>query len=169
MRPAPQHGTSTRYTHYKCRCDLCRAANAQRARNGRVNRQKRLDQVEIAHGVSGYRNWGCRCSVCTEANTTYTAPSVRQYQMRNRDKVNSKHLERYNSSQAETLEKARRRGQQWTGAELEIAARPDLTAKEVALMLGRTFAAVEKMRRKLQADPKTINLAGIARPPRDAV
>lgn len=44
--------------------------------------------------------------------------------------------------------------QEWTGAELEIATRPGLTATQAALKLGRTMHAVKNIRKKCRADPK---------------
>jgi len=66
--------------------------------------------------------------------------------------------------QAETLKQARRNGYLWTGPELELAARPDLTKEQVALMTGRTLHAVRHARRKLRDDPKTIAHAGLDDP-----
>jgi hypothetical protein len=62
--------------------------------------------------------------------------------------------------QAETLSAAQRRYYVWTGPEMEIAAREDLTSKEVALKLGRTLYAVKTMREKLRRDPRKQFLAG---------
>lgn len=61
----------------------------------------------------------------------------------------------------ESRAEAGRHGYQWTGPELEIAARPDLTAREVAAMLGRTIAAVKAARQKSQHDPKWQRVAGL--------
>jgi hypothetical protein len=52
----------------------------------------------------------------------------------------------------------------WTGPELEIAARTDLTAAQVAALLGRTIVAVRHARVKLRTDPKTIMHAGLDDP-----
>lgn len=42
QRPIPEHGTISRYgKHHKCRCDLCRKANADRAR---LNKAKKLER-----------------------------------------------------------------------------------------------------------------------------
>jgi hypothetical protein len=71
---------------------------------------------------------------------------------------------RYETVRAETRRQARRHYYQWTGPELEIAARQDLTAKQVALMTGRTYGAVTSMRRRLRDDPKVIWLAGLDDP-----
>jgi hypothetical protein len=60
-----------------------------------------------------------------------------------------------------TLDIAINHGKEWTGPELELAARSDLTAKEVASMLGRTLFAVECVRVKLKDDPRKIKLAGV--------
>ena len=74
-------------------------------------------------------------------------------------------LERSNAKQradqAETLAHATRYRQQWTGPELEIVARTDLTTKQIALTLGRTRASVMHARRKLRDEPKFQMLAGL--------
>lgn len=62
----------------------------------------------------------------------------------------------------QTLETATRRGFVWTGPELELIARDDLSAKEVAVMLGRTYFAVKNMQRKIRDEPKYIKLAGVS-------
>jgi hypothetical protein len=61
-----------------------------------------------------------------------------------------------------TAASARNWNKQWTGPELEIAARDDLSARQVALMLGRTLYAVKHMRRQLRIDPRKINLAAVS-------
>jgi hypothetical protein len=55
------------------------------------------------------------------------------------------------AAQTETRRHASRHGQEWTGAELEVAQRPDLSTRTVAVMLGRTFYAVETQRKLLTA------------------
>lgn len=64
--------------------------------------------------------------------------------------------------QEEPLPTADHKGQQWTGPELEIAARSDLTALQVAQMLGRTFFAVKTVRGRLRHDPRLSRMAGAA-------
>ncbi|MCW2899003.1 MAG: hypothetical protein JWO67_1268 [Streptosporangiaceae bacterium] len=140
------------YTH-GCRCDTCKAANARYAKEriagmGRQKVKKRLNGIEITHGASGYANWACRCETCTKAWTAHCQPAADRFVRR---------------TQGATLEKATRSGYQWTGPELELAGRSDLTAKEVALMIGRSFYAVQNARSKLRAEPKVANLAGIAK------
>jgi hypothetical protein len=65
---------------------------------------------------------------------------------------------------AVTLDNARHHREVWTGPQLEIAAREDLTAKQIAAMTGRTMHAVYYMRRRLRDDPKIIWLAGLDDP-----
>jgi hypothetical protein len=65
--------------------------------------------------------------------------------------------------QSRTLEGATNFGKQWTGAELEIASRSELSHREVAAMLGRTFYAVRTMRRRLRSEPIKVLTAGAAR------
>lgn len=53
----------------------------------------------------------------------------------------------------------------WTGPELEIAARSDLSTREVAEMLGRTYLAVKQARYLLKiGDPRLSKLAGLNKP-----
>jgi len=56
---------------------------------------------------------------------------------------------------------ATKRGQQWTGTELEIALRPDLTVADAAKHLGRTLYAVGKVRSRAKREPKVAWLAGL--------
>jgi hypothetical protein len=76
--------------------------------------------------------------------------------LRNRKKVNDK-----------LRETAERHGQEWTGVELEIASRPDLTARQVAEVLHRTLNAVRTMRQRLNSDldPRDRMLANGPQPP----
>jgi len=64
------HG-QTGYTYHRCKCDVCRAANAARCRDQQEKRHARAveDPSLVPHGRGGYTNWGCRCRVCTTANT----------------------------------------------------------------------------------------------------
>lgn len=61
---------------------------------------------------------------------------------------------------SETLPTARNRRKEWTGPELELASRTDLTAVQVALMIGRTASAVETQRSNMRRDPRRARLAG---------
>jgi hypothetical protein len=66
--------------------------------------------------------------------------------------------------QRATLDGAGRRGLPWTGPELEIAARDDLTPEQVAEMTGRTLYGVNEARKRLRRDPRAIALAGVRVP-----
>lgn len=141
------HGIGA-YIDRKCRCATCRAAYREYRRD---ERQKMSDTAsrgaaEFEHGAHGYTNWGCRCEMCSAAERVRRRASAA-------------------ANQAQTLQRATRRGQQWTGPELELVARTDLTMKQAALALGRTYAAVRAMRLKVKADPKTIHLAGLPQRP----
>lgn len=69
LRPRPwTHGVNG-YNWRKCRCAICRAANAERALE---YRKRRLANggipAKTAHGkASTYSNWRCRCEPCKEA------------------------------------------------------------------------------------------------------
>jgi len=66
----PQHGTTTGYRRYGCRCDACRKAvvDCQRAW-----RQSLAAKPLTSHGVYGYNIRRCRCSVCCVAKAAYRA------------------------------------------------------------------------------------------------
>ena len=58
--PSPasaEHGTRYYYSHYGCRCDLCRTANREYSRSLK-------GKEPPTHGASGYTNYGCRCIEC---------------------------------------------------------------------------------------------------------
>lgn len=64
----------------------------------------------------------------------------------------------------ESQEWAENKGKEWTGPELEMVARTDLTEREVAVALKRTRQAVAHQRRLLRAaDPTRVFLAGQSR------
>jgi hypothetical protein len=65
------------------------------------------------------------------------------------------------ASQANTIATAQRQGYVWTGPELEVAARTDLTVEQAALMLGRTYNAVASARARIRTDPRYDRLAGL--------
>ncbi len=63
----PRKESGTCYAHHKCRCDICKAANARRCAKRRKQRDPSTLPVE-AHGKPAtYSNWNCRCDLCTEA------------------------------------------------------------------------------------------------------
>lgn len=49
----------------------------------------------------------------------------------------------------------------WTTVEMGVVARHDLTAVEIARMLGRTVSAVERMRSIVNRDPRKARLADV--------
>lgn len=136
-----------------CRCDKCRAA--KRARNKEEHKKRLLaaeaDGASFEHGYGGFTHRGCRCDICRTAKA----------EDRSGGNAKAQRLRQSITRQAQTLDQAARRGQQWTGPELELVARTDLTSREVAAMIGRTYYAVAKARERLRGDPKTIAVAGI--------
>ena len=157
---AGSHGTPSSYRR-GCRCAECRRENAARHKKLRAERKKRRGEASFEHGRSGYENWGCRCEVCTAERTKANAAAVLRYREANREKLNQRIDARRLPIQNQSLETARRNGFQWTGPELELIARSDLTAEQASAMLGRTYFAVVRMRRRLRVEPKLVNLAGL--------
>lgn len=81
-----------------------------------------------------------------------------------RNRISNRHTTA--RSQNRTLDQAQRRGYQWTGPELEVVLRQDLTAEVAARMLGRTLYAVRGARAKARHDPKWVQLVGLGDTPR---
>ena len=164
-----QHG----YNAYRrgCRCDICRAANTERCAEYRAKRLERAasDGVpdDVEHGHSAYQNWGCRCDICRASVLTFNA----QLSQRGRSgkpshprggwqarcacdscKVRMARYLRWRN--AESLDGAVHYGEEWTGPQMEVAARDDITDKQAAQILGRTISAVHSARHALRVDPR---------------
>lgn len=138
------HGTANGYNNWGCRCDACRIAKAAEGVAIRARRAA-SNPENIPHGTAnGYAQWGCRCEACTKAH-------------------NDRTVHRSNAKNSRSQEWAVKRGQQWTGPELEIALRDDLTAVEAAKILGRSFSAIQHARARSRRDPRYIKLAGTSR------
>jgi hypothetical protein len=88
------------------------------------------------------------------ANRKHYAENIEKHKTRDR--------EGYISAYSETLQNASNHRKEWTGPELEIAGDLSRTAREVALMLGRTINSVRHIRRALRDDPRKIKVAGIS-------
>ena len=59
----------------------------------------------------------------------------------------------YKAAQSETRKEASHRWKPWEASELEVITRADLSLKQAALMLGRTYASVAQMRSRLRRPP----------------
>jgi len=101
----------------------------------------------------------CRVCVKTKGLIYLASPGVRE-------QIQSSRRTHDYSEQTATLDAASNRYKEWTGPELEVAARSDLTRKEVAAMLGRTYFAVKAQRYLLNHDPRKDRLAGISGTPK---
>jgi hypothetical protein len=135
-----KHGTTTGY-HSGCRCDPCRGAysvymsawrqaNLERERERRRRDRRNRLQRDPAGVRAADR---ARSAAWRKANRTYflqlTATHAR-------------------NAQRQTAEAPRRR-LPWTPEEDAWVVRTDFSALEVALLLGRTFHAVQTRRQKL--------------------
>jgi hypothetical protein len=124
------HGTPGKYAE-GCRCDVCTDANTARNYASKVKREGREPTV---HNASTYRNWGHRCDECVEANRLLLLKNQRAAGTG----VNSRNS--------------------WTDEDLDLVfARKDnrryrYTAKEVALKVGRSVAAVNAKRARGRVD-----------------
>lgn len=64
-----RHGTPGAYTNHGCRCEKCKAANAEAQRSYRARRAAREVPWDVHGTVNGYANWLCRCNLCRAAHT----------------------------------------------------------------------------------------------------
>lgn len=130
-------------------CRTCKYASMARSLDRRHGQG--LPAGDPRHGITGYQAYLCRCEICCAAG----AASWQRNPARLRRQPKPAEHRRIAAQ-------ATRGTYTWTGPELELACRRDLTSPEVARMLGRTVAAVQKMRSKLRDDPRKIALAGVA-------
>lgn len=168
----PTHGRVSTYIHCKCRCVPCRQANANRMRAARVRRARYPAEV-VPHGRYGYQNYLCRCQMCTSdwmANMAEqqtrragrvedvphgTQSGFRFWACRCDDckdamRKRQRRRRRTYARQQRSRQEAHRHGYEWTGPELEIVVRPNLSTAQKARMLGRTIMAVRHMARCLE-------------------
>lgn len=96
---------------------------------------------------------GRTCRVCLDAALT-DEQRARNRAGQSRSKARA---------QQDTLPTAHHHGYQWTGPELEVALRNDLTTREKAKILGRSYAATNTARQKALHDPKWVRVAGVGR------
>lgn len=122
------HGTPSGWQHHRCRCEICLIARREYKRAERAARMAR--PATAPHGTSLAYRQGCRCDQCAAMSGEETR-----------------------RRQARTRPTARRSGARWTGADAEIAMREDLTIEEKAVMMGRTFAAVDDWLRAYERRP----------------
>jgi Homeodomain-like domain len=135
--PPRNHGAYGYATH-GCRCETC--VDAFR-RSVRPRRERVWGTEPPVHGHTGYTDYGCRCATCSRAKAAYFA--------------------RYTARRDAELPAARR-GAEWTGPDLEIAMRDDLSITEIARMLGRSYSTVVRMRSRIRhGDARLRRLAGL--------
>lgn len=72
------HGTHGGYSNHKCRCTLCRDANAAWQRGRRAERAKTIPFDRIPHGENGYGNYNCRCDTCRSGHAAARRKGARR-------------------------------------------------------------------------------------------
>lgn len=116
--PIP-HGTPSGWSWHKCKCGVCMEAKREyKARE--YQRAKAREVKPEEHGTHTGRWHGCKCQACRQVN-----------------------IDQRQGQQERTREHASSHFKRWSAVEDDVAFRTDLTTEEKALMLGRTFAAVE--------------------------
>ena len=67
----------------------------------------------------------------------------------------------YRGAQSQTKQEAGHSGKRWADEELVIITRPDLSTKQAALMLGRTYASVAHRRHLLRRHRRMTQRPGL--------
>lgn len=118
----PRHGTAVEYDHHGCRCETCITANRERCYAVKANMKAR--ESDIPHGtMTGYWNWACRCAACKKVGSDI-----------NKQRVATPPETQWN------------KGERWVGAEESAIESYDMTARELAMSLGRTTGGVNTRR-----------------------
>lgn len=164
------HGTNGSY-RFGCRCDECKAFKAAQAK-----RYYESNKAKVLKSQS--RRYQANAERILEEQKAYRASNAEQISERNkrryednREIVLAKQRDSYQRDPRVKRERGRmfnlktegtahRKGVQWTGPELEIASRADLSVTEIAELLGRTYCAVVSKRKALKVDPRAVALAG---------
>jgi len=104
------------------------------------------------------------CSRCkAEWRSRYQkrrAETDEEYRRRRADWMRRSAVGYQRRQQQQTVEAASRKGYEWTGPELELLTRRDLTTRQIAEMTRRTYAAVAHARHRVRHDPKFARMAG---------
>ena len=138
------HGTQYAYKA-GCRCDPCKAY-ARASYKEHRSRHPEITAAKTEHS----RQWR---AANPEKNTAISARSQRK-------------IKGLNAELAGAAIDRGRHWQRWTGPELEMAARRDLTAAQVAALIGRSLRSVTCMRQRLSdGNPRDRMLAWGPVPP----
>lgn len=164
----PSHGTSAGHDR-GCGCEPCRRARSTRA----ANRLLRLGQVPGPPQYLGLRAIALTCGQCGTLRTALparrsarprcplcNAAAVRRWEKGNLERRRRNRTSSRRRAQNATADRAVNSGKEWTGPELEVAARVDLTSAEAAVLLGRTVYGVMTVRHRMKFDPRVAYLAG---------
>lgn len=113
----------------------------------------------VVHGKSQSYDDGCHCGPCTRAKVA----EVDRWRTEEPWKFEAA-IDRWRLSAKRRNDASREHAyhwhEQWTGPELEIAARADLTAAQVAAMIGRTIAGVQTARNNMRKDVEALVRGG---------
>lgn len=162
-----KHGLSG-YTNWFCRCAECTEANARRLRarlnvpaGGRSGEAWREDERRLAlERVDGQRYRYTAAEVAAILGRTVLSVDVKRSV--NDAKASTKNSRLRTVKNDGTRDHASRHRLRWTGAEMEIATRVDLTAAQAAGILGRTLMAVHSLRQRCAKEPKWRQMLGAA-------
>lgn len=136
---------------YPMRCTQCgipKAFDDFRLRRGRLNPNAECKK--------------CSNSVwITEGRRERKRGEMRRYYDKNREAITSRNVAHRRELNEETRKSARRSGKVWTSAELETAARADLSTLDVAAITGRSLHAVSQVRSRMNREPRYAYLAGL--------
>lgn len=123
------------------------------AQNGGVG--ERI-QDRAPHGAPARWQEGCRCKKCLEGRREYKRVEHQKHLAKLSEEQLVTEAEKSRLATAQRQQRstttARRNGRSWTGTEVELAIRDDLTIEEIGRRLGRSYASISNVRAAL-ADP----------------
>ena len=92
----------------------------------------------------------CDCNTCKNAKRAYKHEEylrrVDAMSADDRARVLEESSAKSSGRQSRTTKNARSTGKRWTGVEVELALRDDMTIEQIAGMIGRTYAAISNVR-----------------------
>lgn len=156
---SPRRGRVHRFCSRRCAAQTAKS-NHPNGRKTRCDNGHDFTPENTGHRPDGGR-WCRACHNDVTARSRVEHPDVEQRRRRERylSGADDKRLEERKRSNDLSRDVARNHAKQWTGPQLEIAARLDLTDADVAAMTGRTVRAVETIRGRLKDDPRLQSMA----------
>lgn len=130
-----RHGTTTGYRYHRCGCDPCTDANTLATQRYRDANRGRLNSWQR-------QNYSGKTRESALARQ-------REYRQQRRPYLDARHAHHLAKMQ-EITQQGRRARKRWTVDGDQMVLREDISLKEMALLLGRSYVAVKRRRTELR-------------------